>query len=177
MRCLRTRTSALISLIGLVLPVLLRAAPMPTPIGFTPEEKIGPFGTVPAVYYTTTGTAHLIYRRNVTILYRFFDGQNWGPEQVVNDANSRAEGEFLDKNQPKLTVEPDSGSAWVVWGGSARDQDKNLYLRGFTPDGQIATGIKQYQLTSLPNLFPEDVAIAFDQTRKRLHLLLDSRRR
>jgi hypothetical protein len=158
------------AIVALLLPCMPAAAPVPTPVGFGPEIRIGEFGTVPAIYYTRTGTAHLIYRRTKKVLYRFWNGQQWSGEQQVNDTTSPAESEFLDRNQPKLTVEPDSGSAWVIWGGSVRDADKTFYLRGYTPDGQAATGIKKYLLTALPEHNPEDVAIAFDQTRKRLHL-------
>ena len=153
-------------------PAESAAAPLGNdPPGFQPEVRLGAFGTVPGLVFNKFGKGHLIYRKNKTVLYRFFDGQSFGPEQILNDDNSRAEAGFLDRNQPKIALEPDSGAAWVVWGGEVRQPpDRNMYLRGVTPDGQIATGIRKYRFESEPDLSPEDVAVAFDSVRKRIHI-------
>lgn len=156
----------------LVCTVIAEAAPRGGPPGFSPEVRVGDFGTLPSLAFTKDGKGHLVYRREKKLLYRFFDGQTFGAEQEVNDLNSRCESapNFLDRNQPKLTVEPETGSGWVVWGGTVRNPaDPNIYLRGFTPDGQLATGIKKYR-HGQRGLNPEDVAISFDPLRKKLHL-------
>ena len=135
---------------------------------FGPEIRIGDYGDVPALAFAPDGTGHVVYRRATTILYRFYDGTSWGVERQISNANSKAEAEFLDRNQPKITRDP-TGAAWIVWGGQVRDKDKNLYLRGINADGTIRTVVKAYKYN--PTLLnPEEVAVAYDTTNNRLHL-------
>jgi hypothetical protein len=154
-----------------VLPLLAALFGLPVPArsqSFGPEVRIGDFGTVPALVFAPDGSGHMVYRRQTAVYYRFYDGSAWGPEVSVNSASSSCEAEFLDRNQPKLTRDP-NGVAWIVWGGQVRDADKNLYLRAYNPDGTAKTGIKSYRYRA-DLLNPEEVAVSYDPTNDRLHL-------
>jgi hypothetical protein len=145
------------------LPTAVRGQP-----SFGPEIRIGDFGTVPGLVFAPDGTGHMVYRREAALYYRRFDGAAWGAEVQVNDSRSACESEFLDRNQPKITRDP-TGVAWIVWGGRVRSADKNIYLRGFNPDGTIKTAIKSYRY--LPTLLnPEETAVSYDPKNHLLHL-------